>query len=216
MLKEVPMNLHFRFVVLLILLACAGLYMNFHKDLVVPLAKPFGDFPPTHNGWRMVGQSTLSENVMKVLMPSEYLSRRYADSNGAIVDMYLSFFDGGPDSGRIHSPRHCVAGAGWTELSSLRTIMSLGGENVNLVKSIYAKGAVREVIYYWFDMRGKTMSDEYSLKLAEISGSMFHRRRDQSFIRISVQAENNVEEAQKRIEDFLRDFYPVIREFLPN
>lgn len=210
------MNLHFRFIILLILLVSTGLYMNLHKDLVVPLAKPFGDFPVAHNEWRMVGQSTLSENVMKVLMPSEYLSRRYADENGAIVDMYLSFFDGGPDSGRIHSPKHCVAGAGWTELSSLRTVMNLGGENVNLVKSIYAKGAIREVIYYWFDMRGKTMSDEYSLKLTEITGSMFHRRRDQSFMRISVQSGDETESAEQLIETFLRDFYPVIRDYLPS
>jgi len=210
------MNLRFRFIILSILLACAGLYMNFHKDLVVPLAKPFGDFPPTHNGWRMVGQSTLSENVMKVLMPSEYLSRRYADENGATVDMYLSFFDGGPDSGRIHSPKHCVAGAGWTELSSQRAVMNLGGENVNLVKSIYAKGSIREVIYYWFDMRGKTMSDEYALKLAEITGSMFHRRRDQSFMRISVQCDGETKLAEIQIEAFLRVFYPMIRNYLPS
>jgi len=210
------MNLHFRFLILLILLACVGLYMNFHKDLVVPLARSFVDFPPTHNGWRMVGQSTLSENVMKVLMPTEYLSRRYASESGDVVDMYLSFFDGGPDSGRIHSPKNCVAGAGWTELSSERVVMNLGGEDVNLVKSIYAKDATREVIYYWFDMRGNTMSDEYSLKLAEITGSMFHRRRDQSFMRISVQARDNVDAAQKRVEDFLRDFYPLIRDYLPS
>lgn len=209
------MNLHFRFLTMVILLACSGLYMNFHKDMVVPLAKPFGDFPPTHNGWRMIGQSTLSENVMKVLMPTEYLSRRYEAENGDIVDMYLSYFDGGPGSGRIHSPKHCVVGAGWTELSSRRIVMTLGGEDVNLVKSVYAKGAMREVIYYWFDMHGKTMSDEYALKLAEITGSLFHNRRDQSFFRISAQTSDNVDATQKRIEDFLRDFYPVIRDFLP-
>lgn len=209
------MNLRFRFVVLIILLACAGFYMHFHKDLVVPLAKPFGEFPPTHKGWRMVGQSTLSENVMKVLMPTEYLSRQYVDESGAVVDMYLSFFDGGPESGRIHSPKHCVAGAGWTELSSRRFVMNFGGEDVNLVKSVYAKGATLEVIYYWFDMRGKTMSDEFSLKLAEISGSIFHRRRDQSFMRISIQTMDNVELAGQSIEEFLHVFFPVIRLYLP-
>ncbi|NLW81396.1 MAG: EpsI family protein [Desulfovibrionales bacterium] len=210
------MNLRFRYIVLLVLLSGAGLYINFHQDLMVPLAKPFGDFPPTHSGWRMVGQSTLSENVMKVLMPTEYLARRYTAENGAIVDMYLSFFDGGPDSGRIHSPKHCVAGAGWTELSSQRIVLGLGGEDVNLVRSVYAKGTMREIIYYWFAMRGRTMSDEYSLKVAEITGSIFHRRRDQSFIRISLMTQDKIQAGQNTLETFLRDFYPVIREYLPN
>jgi EpsI family protein len=210
------MNLRFRFIVLYVVLTGMAAYMSFHRDLVVPLARPFSEFPPAHAGWRMAGQSSLSENVIKVLMPTDYLSRRYVAEDGTAVDMYLSFFDGGPDSGGIHSPKHCMPGSGWYEMSSQRTTLELGGETVRMVRAVYAMGEQRELIFYWFDMRGQTMSDEYSLKLAEITGSMFHSRRDQSFIRISVQARNNVEEAQDRIEDFLRDFYPVIREFLPN
>jgi EpsI family protein len=210
------MNLRLRFFVLLVLLAGMGLYMTLHRDQVVPMARPFSEFPPSHEGWRMVGQSTLSSNVLKILMPTDYLSRRYVAENGIQVDMYLSYFDGGPDSGGIHSPKHCVAGAGWTELYSQPMTIDLAGEKVNLVRSAYAKGESKEVIYYWFAMRGKTMSNEYSLKLAEIKGSMFHSRRDQSFIRISVLAGEDTEQAEERITDFLRVFYPVIREFLPS
>jgi len=210
------MNLRLRFLVLFVLLAVMGLYMALHRDQVVPMARPFSEFPASYEGWRMVGQSTLSQNVMKVLMPTEYLSRRYMADSGAIVDMYLSFFDGGPDSGRIHSPKHCVAGAGWTELYSQPMTIDRGGEKVNLVRSAYAKGESIEVIYYWFAMRDKTISDEYSLKLAEITGSMFYSRRDQSFIRISVLVGEDTEQAEERITNFLRVFYPVIREFLPS
>jgi len=210
------MNLRLRFLVLFVLLAGMGLYMVRHRDQMVPMARPFSEFPPSHEGWRMVGQSTLSSNVLKILMPTDYLSRRYVAADGSQVDMYLSYFDGGPDSGGIHSPKHCVAGAGWTELYSQPMTIDLGGEKVNLVRSAYAKGETREVIYYWFAMRGKTMSDEYSLKLSEITGSMFHSRRDQSFIRISILVTENTEQAEARIEDFLRAFYPVIRDYLPS
>jgi EpsI family protein len=210
------MNIRFRFLIIMLLLAGAGTYMGFHRDLVVPLGRPFEEFPVSHAGWRMTGQASLGENIIKVLMPTDYLSRRYANADGASVDMYLSFFNGAPGAGRIHSPKHCLPGGGWTEISSRHTTMELDGEAVNLVRAVYAMGNNREVIYYWFSMRGRTMADEFSLKFAEITGSMFHRRRDQSFMKISVQGDVGQEEAEKQIEDFLRDFYPVIRDFLPN
>jgi EpsI family protein len=210
------MNLTYRFLVMNVLLASMGLYMGFHTDLEVPIARSFEEFPPSHAGWRMAGQATLADNVLRILKPSDYLSRRYVGLDGVMVDMYLSYFDGGPDSGGIHSPKHCLPGSGWSELSSDRIVMELGGEPINLVRAVYGHGEVRDLVYYWFTMRGKTMSDEYSLKAAEIVGSMFHRRRDQSFIRISVQATGDTEMAQRRVEDFLRDFYPVIKGYLPS
>lgn len=210
------MSMRTRFVIVYVLLAGVAALMHFRKDLEVPLVRPFGEFPLAHNGWRMVDQSTLPKSIINVLMPTDYLSRRYAAKDGAIVDMYLSFFNGGPESGRIHSPKNCVVGAGWTELLSKRITMSLGGESVNLVQAVYAKGERRDVIYYWFVMRGNSMSDEYSLKISEIIGSIFHRRRDQSFIRISVETMGNTDVAQKKIEGFLHDFYPEILKFLPS
>jgi EpsI family protein len=210
------MNLILRVAVVLVLLAGAALFMNFHKDLEVPLARPFAEFPIAHNGWHMAAQSNFSEDILNLLRPTEYLSRRYVRSDGASVDMYLSYFDGSPEGGRIHSPKNCLPGGGWTELSSERIEMNIAGEAVNLVRAVYGSGESKEVLYYWFAMRGQTISDEFSLKLAEIKGSIIHRRRDQSFIRISVQARDDVGITQKRIEDFLMDFYPVIREYLPS
>ena len=210
------MNLRMRVVVILVLLAGSGVYMSQHRDMEVPLARAFSEFPPIHNGWKMVGQSNLSEEVIKVLLPTDYLSRRYVREDGATVDMYLSFFNGSPEAGRIHSPKNCLPGGGWTELSSRRRVLELGKEKVNLVQAVYAQGESREVIYYWYAMRGQTLSDEFSLKLAEIKGSMFHGRRDQSFMRISTYSKDDLEVVTKRIEDFLRDFYPVIIEYLPS
>lgn len=209
------MNLFLRVGIVLILLAGAALFVNFHKDLEVPLARPFSEFPIAHNGWRMAAQSNFSDDILDLLRPTEYLSRRYVRADGASVDMYMSYFDGSPEGGRIHSPKNCLPGGGWTELSSERIGMNIDGEAVNLVRAVYGSGESKEVLYYWFEMRGQTISDEFTLKMAEIRGSMFHRRRDQSFIRISVQAKDDLGITQKRIENFLMDFYPVIRGYLP-
>lgn len=209
------MNFFLRVAVVLALLAGAALFISFHKDLQVPLARPFAEFPVAHNGWRMVSQSNFSDDILSSLRPTEYLSRRYVRADGKHVDIYMSYFDGSPEGGRIHSPKNCLPGGGWSELSSSRTTMTVGGDTVNLVQAVYAFGDSKEVFYYWFVMRDQTIYDEFSLKIAEIVGSMLYQRRDQSFIRISVQSKQELSVDQKIIEDFLSDFYPLIRDFLP-
>ena len=86
---------------------------------------------------------------------------------------------------------------------------------INLVKTVYQKGGNRELFLYWFQVRDKTLSNEYSLKLAGITGSIIHGRKDASFIRISVPFEENEHEAETAGVRFIRDIYPLIREFLP-
>jgi hypothetical protein len=51
--------------------------------------------------------------------------------------------------------------------------------------------------------------------MAEIVNSAFHRRRDASFIRVSTTVDSGVDQATARCERFIRDFEPVIRDFLP-
>jgi EpsI family protein len=205
-----------RFIVLLALIAGAFAYMRLHRDLLVPTARPFAEFPAAHRGWAMVGQSTLDENVLGVLKPTDYLSRRYARSDGSRVDLYLSFFNGGKDSGSIHSPKHCLPGSGWTELASRTVEVEIGGETITLVRAVYGLGDARELLLYWFDVRGQTLVDELALKFMAIAGSALHRRRDESFIRISAPTGLDEDRAMIQCVEFLRDFYPVIREFLPS
>jgi hypothetical protein len=64
-------------------------------------------------------------------------------------------------------------------------------------------------------VRDRSISDEYSLKMAEIVNSVLYRRRDESFIRVSVPVDTDVEQATARGEKFIRDFEPLFREFLP-
>ena len=157
----------------------------------------------------------MSDNVLKVLKASDTLTRRYVTAEGKNVDLYIGYHGGGKDSGEIHSPKHCLPGSGWYEISTRKTEMDLAGEKINLVHAIYQKGENREMFIYWFQARKKTINDEYSLKIAEITNSVLYRRRDASFIRVSVQFETSEHDAMALGERFVRDFYPVIQGFLP-
>jgi exosortase D (VPLPA-CTERM-specific) len=198
-----------------LMMVIVGLYLNLHQDISVPMNTSFATFPSVVGAWHMTGESYLSDSVQKVLKATDTISRLYASDDGKKVSIYIGYHGGGKESGEIHSPKHCLPGSGWYEVSSTRTRMELNGETLNLVRAVYQNADSKELFLYWFQARNKSLNDEYSLKLAEITNSLLYRRRDASFIRISVPFESDQQIALATGERFIRDFYPTIRKFLP-
>ena len=197
------------------LLIAVGLYLGLHRDFGVPMKKPFDQFPGSVSGWRMTDESSLSAEVQAVLKASDVLMRQYVSARGERVQLYIGYHDGGLGAGEIHSPKQCLPGSGWLELSSSRTRIPAAGGELNLVRAVYQKGDSKQLFLYWYQVRGGSISDEYSLKMAEIANSVLYRRRDAAFIRVSVPFGENEQQAVALGERFVGDFYPTIRSFLP-
>jgi EpsI family protein len=204
-----------KFVIVYLLFGLTALYLHLHTTVAVPSIRPLADFPQQQADWRMSSEWTFSANVLNVLKAADYISRQYTDAADNRVTLYVGYHSGGEDSGGIHSPKHCLPGSGWYEVSSQRGTLELQGQRLKLVRSIYQKGGDKELFLYWFQVKGKSLSDEYSLKLAEITNSLLYRRADSAFIRISVPFETDQEKAVALGERFVKDFYPLLQEFLP-
>ena len=205
----------FRFIVVYALFVGVALVIAFHKDMDVPINRPFSEFPQRLQSWRMTNQAEFSADVLSKLKPTDYLNRQYVDAGGKTVNLYIGFHGGGKDTGELHSPKNCLPGSGWYEVSSRRGEIRVPGGTINLVRAIYQKGESKELFLYWFQVRDRSISEEYSLKMAEIVNSAFHRRRDASFIRVSAPIDSEIDQTTAKCESFIRDFAPVIREFLP-
>jgi EpsI family protein len=204
-----------RFVIVYALFTAAALVISFHRDSNVPINHSFSDFPKQVQSWRMTNRSEFSAAVLNVLKPTDYLSCLYKDVAGETVNLYIGYHGGGKGGGEIHSPKHCLPGSGWHEVSSRSGEIEVPGGTINLVRAVYQKGDNSEVFLYWYQVRDHSISNEYSLKLAEIMNSVMYRRRDASFIRVSVPVESDVNQAVAKGEQFIRDFEPSFREFLP-
>lgn len=204
-----------RFALIYLLFGCVALYLHLHTTVVVPSLKPLDSFPQQQADWRMTSEWSFSAGVLDVLKAADYISRQYTDGAGNKVTLYVGYHSGGKDAGGIHSPKHCLPGSGWYEISSQRGTMDLQQGPLKVVRAIYQKGEQKELFLYWFQVRGRSLSDEYSLKLAEITNSLLYRRVDSAFIRISVPFETDQARAVALGERFTRDFYPLLQEFLP-
>lgn len=206
---------NFRYVIVYLLLGLTALFMSTHENVAVPVSQPLTGIPTQLDGWNMTGQSRFSSNVLANLKPSDYLYRTYKDLAGNKAAIYLGYHNGGPDSGPIHSPKHCLPGSGWFELSQVQRTIQTANTEVPVVEAVYQKGDQKEMFLYFFQVQGKILTDEYSLKLAEIVNSIFYKRRDSAFIRISVTFQGEASEAAKVADHLLVNIYPHIAATLP-
>jgi len=204
-----------RFILFYLLLLLTWACINLTSSAAVPVIKPLSQFPAVYQEWRMISQERFSEVILSVLKPTDYLSRSYEGPRARRIGLYIGYHDGGKESGEIHSPKNCLPGSGWQQVSTERMHLSTPPGKISLIKAVYQKGESRELFLYWFQVQDKTLSDEYSLKLAGITNSIIHGRKDAAFIRISVPFEVDEHEAAAAGVRFIQDFYPLIREFLP-
>lgn len=205
-----------RFIVLYILLGLAAVYVHTRSEASVPVNKPLDLFPQRAGDWVMTGQARFDERVLAVLLPSDYLSRTYENSQGERVSLYIGYHDGGPDSGPIHSPKQCLPGSGWNRLDDEARTVSVDGRSVDYVRATYQKDAEKQMFLYWFQVRDQFLTNEYALKFAMAKNSFLDNRRDSSFIRLSVMIGDDEDEARRIGEDFIAAFLPAIQESLPN
>ena len=204
-----------RFYVLFLLLGISALYVYTRSEAAVPINKSLDLFPQKVADWKMTGYAQFGERTLAVLLPTDYLSRTYHDSHGNRLSLYIGFHDGGPNSGPIHSPKQCLPGSGWNYLNNEVKQVSLDGENIPYVSAIYQKEIEKQLFLYWYQVRDQILTNEYALKLAMLKNSMLSNRRDSSFIRLSVMATDSEDKATEIGEQFIRDFFPAIREALP-
>ena len=204
-----------RFVIVSILLVLTSSFIYLHSDLKVPMNKPFTEFPVYYQQWHMVEQSMISAEALEVLKPTDYVDRKYISDTGVPVNMYIGYHGGGRDSGGIHSPKNCMLGSGWIEEPEIQIEMNVDGKRLNVNKAVYQNGGIKQLLLYWYMVKGKPITSEYSRKAHEIMNSAFYRRTDAAFIRISMTFEGDEGPALASGIKFINDFYPLITEFLP-
>lgn len=209
------MNARYRFTFVYLMLALTWAFIYFSTRTAIPVVKPLAKFPANCQEWRMTSQVRFSNEILSVLKPTDYLSREYESLGGRRIRLYIGYHDGGKESGEIHSPKNCLPGSGWQQVSTERIHLSEQIGKINLVKAVYQKGEIRELFLYWFQIQDRTFSDEYSLKLAGISNAILYGRKDASFIRVSVPFEADEKGATEAGINFILDIYPLMSDFIP-
>jgi EpsI family protein len=196
------------------LMALAAVYMATHSDKPTPLAKPLAEFPVQVGDWKMIQDSRFDPETLRILKPTDYMAKRYRRDDGAVADLYVGYHDGASKAGPLHSPRNCLPGSGWYEVSSEPSTVQLPSRTLDTITAVYQNAGGTELFVYWFEVGGKAITNEYALKIQEVLHSIRSGRRAASFIRISVPMPGDKAEASVLALDFLKTVQPVLEKFL--
>lgn len=179
--------------------------------------RPFSEFPMQFGSW--TGRSDfLDPKVLDTLKLSQYVLADYEGPDKIPVSMYVAYYKSQPKGQAIHSPESCMPGTGWSmEQESEITLQNLAGTPQPLNRIMASKGGQRILTYFWFAQHGKKITTLPMLKLSTLEGAILRGRTDGALVRLStpLTPHEPAERADARLQQFLRDVEPVLREFVP-
>lgn len=146
---------------------------------------------PDGTAWRTASEEILKPRVARVLGADDYLSRTLVASDGAEgagVGLFVAWYRN-QGRGGVHSPEICLPGNGW-EIASInpveREILLPGGGTraITLNRAIIQKGVARQLVYYWFDQRGRRIASDYAAKAYLLLDGVRDGRTDGALVRL--------------------------------
>lgn len=158
------------------------------REVVAPPRAPFARFPLDLAGpggsWRGT-PAMLKPSVERILGADDYLSALYVNpAEAAPVDLFLSFYARQTAGNAVHSPEVCLPGAGW-EIASLSVVtVEVAGSRFPVNRAVIQKGAERQLVWYWFEGRGRRLTGDFAAKGWTLVDSLAEGRSDGGLVRL--------------------------------
>lgn len=195
--------------------------LSSHSEVIKP-NKPFDTFPMTIGPWTGTS-STFDQEVYNILGVDDSILASYQTTDGRFVEVYVGFYQSQKEGDLIHSPKNCMPGSGWNiARTSIETVdvgqtgKTDGETNIKVIKLILVKGSQKQVVFYWFQSRGRIISSEYMQKIWLVYDSITKYRTDGSFVRLISPVIENEDKALEVLKEFTRAIYPHLNEYIPS
>lgn len=194
---------------------------NLNKQINIDRT-PFALFPRSFDGW-WGERRYLEPNIEAVLAADDYLTMAFIHDDGkATVDFFVAYYNKLTEGGGIHSPEVCLPSGGWEMSDIQKQPINLSSDNGDIQfsvnRAIIQKGLHRQLVYYWFDTRGRRLTGDYETKAYTILDSITRGRNDGALVRVVtiIGAKESEAAADARLIGFLQDVVPDLPRYVPN
>lgn len=147
------------------------------------LAQPLETIARNIAGFSSAENPPLDEPTLRVLNPTSYLSRTY--SNGSLsAELFIAFYAQQRAGESMHSPKHCLPGAGW-EIWNYDTMeIPAAGQVYTVNKYSISRESERRLVLYWYQSRDRIIASEYVGKLLLARDTLLQNATAASIVRL--------------------------------
>ena len=195
----------------------ASFYLSARQE-IVPERLSFVSFPADLGTWQG-RRSLLEPQVEHVLGLDDYILSDYRKAKTGVVNFYVAYYASQRKGSSPHSPSVCIPGDGWQITKFERTAYHSDalGVTVPLNRAVIARDSNRQLVYYWFVQRGRSVANEYWSKWFLFTDAITKNRTDGALVRLVTPLYPGETEdvADARLKSFIDDLQPRLKAYLP-
>ncbi|MBI5617975.1 MAG: VPLPA-CTERM-specific exosortase XrtD [Gammaproteobacteria bacterium] len=191
-----------------------------HRQEVVPSRKDFDEFPTEVNSWSGT-RDVLEKVYIDALKFTDYALINFKGTRGEPVTFYVAYYESQRKGQSAHSPRSCLPGGGWRIESLTQTDVegaTVAGHPLRVNRVLITYGDQKQLVYYWFQQRGRIITNEYLVKWYMFVDAIRKNRTDGALVRLTMPLGPGVDPAKgdAALSQFSRDVAPELAKYIPN
>jgi exosortase D (VPLPA-CTERM-specific) len=185
-----------------------------------PTRSDFSSFPMAYHEWQGKRES-LEQMYINVLKFDDYILADYIRDGKDLVNLYVAYYASQKAGESAHSPRSCIPGGGW-QIKSIAPYDIQGvlpnGKPLTVNRLLIQQGGQKELVYYWFQQRGRIITNEYMVKWYLLWDALTQNRTDGALVRLttSLSPVEDIAEGDRRLTSFSRFVVPELRAYIPD
>lgn len=209
-----------RFWTVALLLAGSVVLLHARGDSdLIPASAPLSQVSRVIDGW--TGSDVpIDQETRDVLGSGDFLSRIYTQKGQSQpIGLFVGYFPTQRSGVTIHSPKHCLPGAGWAFESSRYVNLRDANGNIHRVgEYIIGNGEMRQFVIYWYQAHGRSVANEYMAKFYLVTDAILLNRTDGALVRVltPIGSMEDTATAKARVEAFTGQLIPTLPRFIPN
>lgn len=198
------------------LLLAAGLWTaDAGRAEAVVARAPLASLPMRVGEWTGHDAAPFADDVVEKLGVDDYINRQYVRAAGIPVAIYVGYYASQRQGDTIHSPQNCLPGVGWQPVSAGRLAVLAGGTPITVNRYVIQKGLDRQVVFYWYQGRGRVVASEYVSKMMLIVDAARIHRTDGGLVRLISPVITTTEAASDELQAFTAALFPRLSPHLP-
>jgi exosortase D (VPLPA-CTERM-specific) len=208
---------------LVLIVAAAGIGSGWlsARQEITPKRHDFAQFPLRLGTWTGRPDSLNNQQLDSLKLDDYVLIDFRSEKYSVPVNFYVAYYASQRKGESAHSPQTCIPGGGWeiTELTQ-RPIsgFDLNGSPLVVDRVIIQKGEIKQLVYYWFQQRGRIMTNEYVVKWNIMVDALRRDRTDGALVRLvtPISPDESEASADDRLKAMLASEWGILGDYIPN